>query len=186
MPWISGDADLQISAELVIEKLNLEPLIPEGGYFRQTYKSKDNILIDDTERSASTMIYYLITRDLFSSLHRLIRDEAWHFYFGDPVEMVIIYKNGTSEEIMLGNNLLSDQVPQQIVHKGNWFGGKLSSVNEGAYGFALLGATVAPGFEYADFESGDRDELILEYPQLSDLIIEYTYASVNTEEKNEL
>lgn len=171
-----------VTAQDVIEKLNLQPLEGEGGYFRQTYKSD---LVDapatvfgfksEEPRAISTAIYFLVVPTSFSALHRIQSDEIFHFYGGDPVEMVQIDEQGNMARYVLGSDIFNGQSPQVIVKKGVWQGSRL--IKGGAW--ALLGTTVAPGFEFVDLEVADRDQLVNEFPQHSNDIIRYT------REKNE-
>ena len=169
-----------LTAEEVIARLGLVPLTLEGGYFRETYRSPMVIqaaaLPDDYggERNASTAIYYLLTPEAFSAIHRVRSDEVFHFYAGDPVEMLQLRPEGGSDVVVIGNDLEAGQVPQVVVPAGVWQGGRLApagpTVAKIACGWALLGCTVAPGFDYAGFEPGDRAELIDEYPKYTELI----------------
>lgn len=168
-----------VTAEDVIKQLNLEPLQGEGGYFRQTYKSEyDKVpsgyfgIKSDSTRAISTAIYYLVDPNSFSALHRLPSDEVFHFYTGDPVEMMQIDENGKVEIIIIGNDIFNGQIPQVIVKKGVWQGTRL--LKGGAW--ALLGTTVAPGFEFEDLEVADREELTKALPQHRDDIIRFTRA----------
>ena len=105
-------------------------------------------------------------------MHRVRSDEIYHFYLGDPVTMLQLYPDGTSEVIILGRQIFSGQQVQVTVPKNSWQG---SFVSEGGE-FALLGATVAPGFEFTDFELGQRGELLKQYPNKRDLIVKLTQA----------
>lgn len=166
-----------VCAEDIIKKLNMSPLPQEGGYYNETYRSPLRVSKDALaqlypgDRDASTCIYYLITQETFSSLHRIIGDEIFHFYLGDPVEMVQIYADGSHEVIPMGSDVLGGMHPQVVVKGGVWQGLRL--VEGGA--FALMGTTVAPGFEFEDFEVGDREALTKKYPQHAELIRKYTY-----------
>jgi hypothetical protein len=149
-----------------IEKLGLEAH-PEGGYYRQTYRA-DLILAKESlpagftgARAASTAIYFLLLGEEFSALHRLRSDEVWHFYVGGSLVVHVIEEDGRYFEILLGSDAEAGEVLQAVVKAGCWFG---SRVRDGR-GFALVGCTVAPGFEFEDFEMGRREELVREYPQ---------------------
>lgn len=161
-----------VDANQVKSLLNLKPHPAEGGYFRETYRSGDSVQKDSLParypgaRSFSTAIYYLLTPDTFSSLHRLPTDEVFHFYMGDPVEMLQLLPDGTGRIITIGNDLLNGMLPQVVVPRGVWQGSRLIAGGK----FSLLGATIAPGFEFADYEDGDRASLINQYPQFSDSI----------------
>lgn len=162
--------------EQIKHLLQLKPHPAEGGYFIETYRSEEIIPAHalparySSKRSFSTAIYFLLTAETVSVMHRLQSDEIFHFYFGDPVEMLNLYPDGSGRVITLGADLLKGMVPQVVVPKGVWQGARLKSGGT----FALLGTTVAPGFEYTDYEAGNRDELMTIYPQYSDLIIALT------------
>ncbi len=161
-----------ITADEIIKLLNLKLLSTEGGYFVETYRSDEvipgSVLPDryGSDRALSTAIYYLLTRDTISLLHRLKSDEVIHFYLGDPVTMLQLHPNGSSEVITLGTDLKIGEKPQVVVPRNVWQGMRL--VDGGR--FTLLGTTVAPGFTFEDFELGNRRELIEKYPEVSDLI----------------
>jgi predicted cupin superfamily sugar epimerase len=170
-----GEGDM-ISAEEIIGRLGMQPHPEEGGYFLQTYKSEEVISKAalpkryPSARAFGTAIFYLLTPDTFSALHRLISDEIFHFYLGDPVTMLQLHPDGCSETVTLGQDILAGQELQVVVRRGTWQG---SFLNEGGE-FALLGCTVAPGFEYEDYEAGDRETLLQEYPNQRELIIRLT------------
>jgi predicted cupin superfamily sugar epimerase len=116
-------------------------------------------------RHASTAIYYLLTPDKYSRLHRVKSDEVFHFYAGDPVEMLKLGPDD-AEVVAIGNDLIAGHAPQVVVAAGVWQGCRLAPGGR----WALLGCTVAPGFEYADFESANREALIEQYPAFAELI----------------
>jgi predicted cupin superfamily sugar epimerase len=153
------------TAQQLIEYLGLQPHPKEGGYFRETYRSADRLSVlpgrYPSERCAGTAIYYLLTPTTFSALHLLQSDEIFHFYLGDPVRMLQLHPDGRGEEVVLGSDVLAGQRPQVVVPRGVWQGSFLEPGGE----FALLGCTVAPGFEYADYVHGKREELIAHYPE---------------------
>jgi predicted cupin superfamily sugar epimerase len=122
------------------------------------------------ERSLATAIYYLLTPDTFSEMHRLRSDEVYHFYLGDPVELLQLRPDGSGELLRLGSDLAAGERPQLAVPRGVWQG---SRVVEGGR-FALLGCTVAPGFEPDDYEAGARADLTERYPACRDLIAALT------------
>src|SRR5438552_12492651 len=136
------------SAEELIELLQLVPHPKEGGFFRETYRSAENIEAGAlparyaAARSQSTAIYYLLTPGTFSALHRLASDEIFHFYLGDPVRILQLAADGTGRTIVLGPDLLAGQQAQVLVRRGVWQGSMLEPGGR----FALLGCTVAPGF----------------------------------------
>jgi hypothetical protein len=163
-----------LTADQIIVLLDLEPLPEEGGLFRQTYRAAEEIPASALPRRYggprrfATAIYYLLTDDpdSFSALHRLKTDEIYHFYLGDPVEMLLLRPEGGSERIVLGPDLAAGQQMQFIVPSGAWQGSRL--VPGGRW--ALLGTTMAPGYEQEDFELGDREALLSEYPNQAELI----------------
>ncbi len=154
-----------------IAKLRLEPH-PEGGYFRQTYCAETMIARDALPlgfggaRAASTAIYFLLEGKTFSAFHRLRSDEVWHFYAGAPLLVHVISPAGEYSCIHLGSDADAGQVFQAVVPAGSWFA---SHVEDWA-AWALVGCTVAPGFDFADFEMGKREELAREYPEYREII----------------
>jgi predicted cupin superfamily sugar epimerase len=165
-----------MNAESIIEMLKLTPLEMEGGYFRETYRSAEMIGQNSLapryggDRTICTAIYYLLTPETFSAIHRVKSDEIFHFYVGDPVEMVQLHPDGHGQRVTLGNAIDKGHVPQCVVEHGVWQGCRL----KGGGQFALMGTTVAPGFEYADFELGDREALIRQFPQFEKQIVRLT------------
>ncbi len=162
-----------LSAQNVIDLLELTPLPAEGGYFRETYRSTVTMLWQQqSTRAAGTAIYYLITPETFSALHRLPIDEVWHHYIGDPVEQFCLQEDGTAETRHLGSNLLTDppQHPQTTVLAGVWQGTRLLPGGR----WALLGTTMSPGFEFQDLEMASRSTLCQRYPQFESSIHTFT------------
>ena len=164
-----------MTADEIKRALHLVPH-PEGGSYIQTYKAAESIGPEaignryDGRRVASTAIYYLLEPGTFSEMHRLRSDEIFHFYLGDPVEMLQLLPDGSSRVVQVGSDLSVGQQRQVVVQKNVWQGSRL--VDGGR--FALLGCTVAPGFEFADYESGQRGLLIAGYPEQRELITELT------------
>ena len=162
-----------ITAEEIISSLHLKPHPEEGGYYVETYRSSESIPQNTLParyrgmRSYATAIYYLLTPDTFSALHRLQTDEIFHFYLGDPVEMLQLWPDGSGMILLLGTDILGGMQPQVVVPKGVWQGARLLSCGS----FALLGTTVSPGFEFSDYETGERDLLIRSYPRFRDQIL---------------
>lgn len=143
------------SAADLIRLLGLQPLKPEGGYFRETHRGP-----------ASTAIYYLLTPESRSALHRLPQDEVFHFYLGDPVEQLVLRPDGGGEVRILGPDPAAGMLLQAVVPGGCWQGARLRPGG----GFALLGTTVAPGFEFADYQAAERELLLQAYPAFAELI----------------
>jgi predicted cupin superfamily sugar epimerase len=154
--------------------LNLKPLEPEGGFFVETYRTAEQIdacqfgLGHGGRRSLSTAIYYLLTPESFSAIHKVPGDEIFHFYAGDPVEMLELFPGGTAGVTTLGPAIRAGMKFQHIVKGGVWQGARLVAGGE----YALLGTTMAPGFDYADFSKGNPGELVARYPSHERLIRE--------------
>lgn len=146
--------------------LNLEPHPREGGSFRQTYRSSLEVDARQGRRSAGTAIYYLLEPGTFSEMHRLPSDEVFHFYLGDPVEMLQLFPDGHSVLVTLGQDLSKGQHVQVLVPGGVWQGTRLIGKGQ----VALMGCTVTPGFDYADYEGGTYDELAARWPAQADRI----------------
>lgn len=167
-----------LSAEQLIQHLGLKPLPVEGGYFRETYRSEETIRKEALparyrfEKAFGTAIYYLLTSapDSFSALHGLPSEEIYHFYLGDPVEMLLLHPDGRSERVVLGPDVLAGQRVQLVVPRGVWQGSRLVSGGR----WALLGTTMAPGFDSGDYVGGEREELLRRYPEQSELIRQLT------------
>jgi predicted cupin superfamily sugar epimerase len=164
-----------MTADEVIRLLALQPHPVEGGFFRETYRATD--ILPQTvlpahvgPRHVSTAIYYLLKPGHVSELHVLPGDELFHFYLGAPVRMLQLWPDGSGKEVVLGTELSLGQVPQLVVPAGVWQGTRLL----GESGFALLGCTVAPGFDYADYRSGGRSELIAKWPRFAEEIARLT------------
>lgn len=154
-----------IDAAYWIDHLGLQPH-PEGGYYRETYRATATVDIGGSVRSASTAIYFLLERGQFSALHRIKSDEVWHFYAGGELSIYELHPNGPISVKSLGNQPERGSQLQQVVKAGTWFGAELAD----GVDYALVGCTVAPGFDFADFEMGDRDELSAEFPEHVDVI----------------
>lgn len=156
------------TADELIRLLRLEPLPREGGWYRETYRSALTLpasvlgLSHRAARSAGTAIYYLLTPDTCSALHRLPTDEVFHFYLGDPVEMLQLGPRAEDggRIVTLGPDLLAGQQVQAVVPAGVWQGRRLRT--GGA--FALMGTTMAPGFDFADYDAADRVALSAAFP----------------------
>ncbi|GIW79322.1 MAG: cupin [Gemmatales bacterium] len=160
-----------MTAEEIMHLLNLKPLPLEGGYYRETYRSADVLAAGTLERFAKakavcTAIYYLLTPETFSALHRLPTDEVYHFYLGDAVELVQLLPDGKLETVTLGPDLANGQQVQAVVPRGVWQGSRLRAGGR----FALMGTTMAPGFDFDDYEPGEREKLLVHYPGASDWI----------------
>ena len=167
-----------ISAESLIKDLNLKPLPWEGGYYRETWRSE--VLVPEQAlgpsytgpRAAGTSIYYMLTPDTLSKMHRLPSPETFHFYMGDAVQMQLLHPDGTDQMITFGQDLSAGQHLQFTILGNTWMGGRLAPGNlrGDSHGYALMGTTVAPGFDFDDLEMGGTDALITEYPGPADMI----------------
>jgi predicted cupin superfamily sugar epimerase len=168
----------------LIEKLNLQPH-PEGGYFAETYRSDISVTFTPKEglgggevpgpldRSASTAIYFLVCPGKVSRLHRILSDEVWHFYLGGPLNVVTLDINEPSHYKIttLGSDILdTEQQVQFTVPANTWFGCFPGENSE----FSLVGCTVAPGFDFVDFELASRSKLLEEFPNAKDVIVKLT------------
>lgn len=154
-----------------VKRLRLEPH-PEGGYFRQTYRSEITIAREALPagfggaRAASTAIYFLLEGKNFSAFHRLRSDEVWHFYEGSPLLVDVIDLSGKHSTIFLGRAPDVGQTHQAVVSAGCWFASHVWDWKS----YALVGCTVAPGFDFEDFEMGKREELMAAFPQHREII----------------
>ena len=149
-----------MTAEEIKIRLNLEPHPIEGGWFRRTYTSAGTVNLPRGTRAQGTAIYYLLEPGTFSEMHVLDSDEIFHFYLGDPVEMLQLYPDGSSAVFILGPNLEADHHVQLLVPAGVWQGTRL--IGDGKV--ALLGCTVAPGFDFADYHNASGAELTEKWP----------------------
>ncbi|MDX1413226.1 MAG: cupin domain-containing protein [Candidatus Promineifilaceae bacterium] len=167
-----------ITPQQLIEMFKLEPLPIEGGLFFQTYHSEESIPKENLpdryseDKPFGTAIVYLLTDDpdSFSALHRLPTDEVYHFYLGDPVELLQLHPDGRSARIILGHDLPNGQRVQHVVPRDVWQGSHLLPGGQ----FALLGTTMAPGYTDEDYDGGRGDDLAAEYPEQAQLIAELT------------
>lgn len=166
---------INYSSDDIIKALNLIPLPEEGGFYRETFRSKRLVHSSDLKKDMSecTAIYYLVTQDSFSALHLVDMDEIFHFYAGSPVEMLQITESGASQLVTLGSNVMAGEVPQLVVPHGVWQGTRLKGDNPAAW--ALMGCTVAPGFEYDHFHIKSRTELNKLFPHLIEEIQRFTH-----------
>lgn len=149
-----------MTADQIRQMLRLEPHPIEGGYYRRTYECSLPLETSRGRRPLSTAIYYLLDPSTFSEMHVLASDECFHFYHGDPVEMLQLYPDGRSALVTLGPDLAADQQVQLVVPAGVWQGTRLIDGGQ----VALLGCTVSPGFDYADYTAGHYAELAARWP----------------------
>lgn len=156
---------MKTTIQELVEQLHLLPH-PEGGFYNETYRGISHFSTALGDRSVSTAIYFLLTANNFSALHRIKSDELWHHYLGDPVHIHAIDEQGNYQQHLLGIHFAQGQTPQILIPAGQWFG----SESAGPLGYSLVGCTVAPGFDFADFELGDRRTLCKIFPQHQTLI----------------
>jgi len=183
---------LPLKAAYWIKKLALQPH-PEGGYFREIYRSRDQIPATALParyggpRFFSTSIYYLLVGKQISALHRLASDEQWHFYDGDTLLLAMIAPDGTFRKVHLGRDPTRGEQFQAVIPAGMWMGARLTAPavairrlkdcgRTNRRGYALIGCTVAPGFEFQDFEVGQRSDLLERFPRHRKLITALTKA----------
>ena len=164
------------SIKNTVKLLDLKPH-PEGGYFKETYRSAGEIQSESLDpsykgnRSYSTCIYFLLTSDNFSAFHRIKQDEIWHFYEGSPIRLHMISETGVHSEHIIGKDLTKGERPQFVVPGGCWFASEV--VNDHSY--SLTGCTVSPGFSFEDFELKSRKELTDLFPHLKSIIAKLTH-----------
>jgi predicted cupin superfamily sugar epimerase len=153
------------SVDQLIRHYGLKPH-PEGGYFKESYRSPELFRKSalpsrfSGDRSFSTAIYYLLPEGSSSRLHRISADEVWHFYLGGPLALIEIHSDGKVQKTILGQDVNQGQRVQLVVQAGIWFG----AYPEMGSSYSLVGCTVAPGFDFSDFEMGDRSRLLTQFP----------------------
>ncbi len=161
-----------MTAEQIKAMLHLARHPIEGGYFRQTWAAPATLNLPRGTRSQGTAIYYLLEKGQFSEMHVLDSDEMFHFYLGDPVEMLQLFPDGRSAVVVLGRDLEAGQQVQVLVPAGVWQGTRLIADGE----VALLGCTVVPGFDYADYRNASYEELAAKWPEQNERIRALTRA----------
>lgn len=163
--------------QAIIDHLELQPH-PEGGYFKETYRSSGMIpseaLGTDYQgaRHYSTCIYFLLTANSFSAFHRINQDEFWHFYDGQPLELHMISLEGEYSKVIIGRHLFNGEVPQFVVPGGYWFAANVMERGD----YSLVGCTVAPGFDFKDFVLPGRQELTDLFPQHKAIVERLTHS----------
>jgi uncharacterized protein len=161
-----------MTAKQYVDKLQLQSH-PEGGYFKETYRCIESIEVNclperfSGSRSISTSIYYLLEQGDYSGFHKIKSDECWHFYAGGQLLIHVIETTGNYYCIKLGSDILNGETFQFVVPAGAWFASEPAANVK----FSLVGCTVAPGFDFADFEMANREQLLNEFPQHKDIII---------------
>ena len=174
----STNATPEGPAQKLIQHFKMQKIPDEGPWFTVTYRSQDVLDADGLparyqgRRAAGTAIYAVQTKEDFSALHKLATDEIWHFYGGEPLEMLLLYPDGHGEVVVVGPDVLKGQHPQFVVPRDVWQGSVPMGAGPKSYSF--FGNTLAPGFEFDDFAMGYRSELQEKYPQFSDHIARLT------------
>lgn len=164
------------SSKELVNKLDLQPH-PEGGYFKEVYRSEEEMKSEDlperykSPRCFGTSIYYMLEGERFSSFHKLKSDEIWHFYLGSPIILHLINKEGKYSKVIVGQNVDEDEHLQFTIPHGTWFAAEVKDKSS----FSLVGCTVSPGFDFADFEMGERNNLIEMFPKFKDIIEKLTH-----------
>jgi predicted cupin superfamily sugar epimerase len=159
-----------MSAINIIQQLKLKPH-PEGGYYAETYRSTQIVANNKNEsRNISTAIYYLLEDKDKSHFHRIHSDEVWYFHQGEPIEMVLL-QNDKAFTISIGNNIPNGELPQFLIPANTWFAAKIKNER----GYSLVSCTVAPGFDFLDFELAQREDLIKQFPYQKSIIEEFTW-----------
>lgn len=159
-----------VTKEDLIKRYNMMEH-PEGGFFVETFRSEAQVTTPSGPRSASTAIYFLVSGDNISRLHRIKSDEVWHFYLGGSITVVELDPVAKQAKLTeLGPDVAAGQLLQHVVKANTWFG----SYPTRAEDFCFVGCTVAPGFDFADFEMGSRSALLAEFPEAADVIEKMT------------
>ena len=174
----------RLTADEVKRLLYLRPHPREGGWFVRTYQANETISPENFSdgrykepRHTGTAIYYLLEPDTFSEMHVLASDEIFHHYAGDAVEMLQLHPDNRTRRVVIGRNLRAGERPQVVVPRGVWQGSRLlrsAQDSDDACGWALLGCTVSPGFEFADYRTAPRVDLVMEWPGEAGLITALT------------
>ena len=166
-----------MTAKDVKELLGLRPHPREGGWYVRTYEAAELVAAEAFgdgryagPRRTGTAIFYLLEPTTFSEMHRLRSDEVFHFYAGDVVEMLQLKADGSGAMVLIGNDLLRGQKPQVVVERGVWQGSRMVEGGQ----WALLGCTVSPGFEFEDYEPGERVKLSVGWPEFAEEIAALT------------
>ena len=162
------------TAQSYIQSLQMQPH-PEGGFFRESYRSEQTMEVTapgggTQQRNVCTAIYFLLEAGNFSAFHRIKSDEIWHFYAGQALEVLELLPSGELRCTRLGPDILRGELPQYVVPANTWFA---SRVADGGT-FSLVGCTVAPGFDFADFRLARREDLLASFPQHRQVITELT------------
>lgn len=167
--------NIENKIQKIIEKLKLLPH-PEGGYYKETYRSSGLIQSENlghafTEaRNYATSIYFMLTSDTFSAFHKINQDEIWHFYDGSPILLHVISDSGNHTQQIIGKDLFNGQNPQIVVPANHWFAATVINKND----YSLVGCGVSPGFDFKDFTLPTREQLLQKFPQHEEIITALT------------
>lgn len=167
-----------MTAEEIIRVLDLKQLPGEGGFYRETWRSAHSLppsVLPEgyyNDHVLDTCIFYLITPETFSEMHKLPGPEIWHFYLGDPAEQIRISPDGEITETVLGQDITQNHQLQAVVPANTWQGTRLAADGK----FALFGTTMSPGFEFSDYMPGNREELLHKYPHQKTIIQKYFHS----------
>ena len=159
---------MKLKSADIIKLLDLQELPEEGGYFKRVYQSSELVTLKRGIRACGDGIYYLITSEQFSGLHKLLCDEMWHFYAGDPVEQ-IIFNESEFKEVELGNSNFNIHLPQSLVPAGFW---QVTKLREGGE-WALIGTNAFPAYDHKDFQMKEASELVKLHPEKENRIMSY-------------
>lgn len=166
---------MNINAKYFVDKFDMQKH-PEGGYFSEYYRSEELMSKDslpdryDRDHCFSTSIYFLLEGDDFSAFHKVNSDELWHFYAGSSLTLYVLREDGLLEKKLIGNDPIDGESFYAMIKKNQWFAARTNDEDS----YTLVGCTVAPGFEFVDFQLADREELIKIFPQYSDIIKQLT------------
>ncbi|MCA0431151.1 MAG: cupin domain-containing protein [Bacteroidetes bacterium] len=160
-----------MTVEFLVNRFNLLPH-PEGGFYKETYRNENKELFTNFngKRNLSTAIYFLIEQNNFSAFHKIKSDEMWHFYYGDALEVIEINEIGELKHTVIGNQIQKGETFQYNVKANTWFASRVYKNGT----FSFVGCTVAPGFDFLDFELASASDLILNYPQHKQVIMQLT------------
>ena len=160
---------MEPSQQELIELLGLKPH-PEGGFYAESFRSPIHLALSGGRtRSASTVIFFLLPAGNISALHRVNSDEIWHFYSGSPLELTILDDEGESKSVLLGRNISAGEYFHYVVPAGLWQGARPIGSE-----YSLVGCTVAPGFDFADFEMPGRETLLRLFPKRREIVLALT------------
>ena len=166
---------MNLRKNLLVKELNLLPH-PEGGFYKETYRSNESVKKDDlperfsADRSFSTGIYFLLGSENCSKFHRIKSDEIWHFYEGSCLTIHEITPDGKYLAHKLGSTIEKDETFQLVIPAGSWFGATVESNDS----YAFVGCTVSPGFDFSDFELAEKSDLLNSFPEYHEIICRLT------------